>query len=337
MRAWPEHAPAPAAESVIAACASCAERFRVHEHLGGHRMRCPDCGAWIDIPRPARPSRLELEVARTAGAPAVRGAGAVPAAYTPVEDLARDDGGLITVPTLDGEVYEGDIPSGAPMAPGAMRHVRADVRRRFTTRTILELILVLAAIALPFVVAELYLDPDARDVLAPLASLVGGIGVILVGMTAPKYAFGGLRAPRRPLMHFVEGAAVAGLAFAIVHFVGTALTDGGGPPLAGEHVPGLIDALGLWGTLGVMALAPAIFEELAFRGLLHGRLQALFGARAGLVLTAVAFALAHGVSAATPVHLSLGLYLGWLRDRSGSLGPGMVLHLIYNGALVLTA
>ena len=87
----------------------------------------------------------------------------------------------------------------------------------------------------------------------------------------------------------------------------------------------------------MIALCPAIFEELAFRGLLQGRLRALFGGHAGLVLTGVAFALAHGASLATPIHFSLGLYLGTLRERTGSLLPGMLFHALYNGGVVTLA
>ena len=49
------------------------------------------------------------------------------------------------------------------------------------------------------------------------------------------------------------------------------------------------------------------------------------------------FAAAHGISMGTPLHLGIGLYLGWLRDRCGSLWPGILLHFAYNGTLVLTA
>ena len=46
------------------------------------------------------------------------------------------------------------------------------------------------------------------------------------------------------------------------------------------------------------------------------------------------FALAHGVTLAFPIHLALGLYLGSLRARSGSLLPGMLFHMLYNTAVV---
>ena len=87
----------------------------------------------------------------------------------------------------------------------------------------------------------------------------------------------------------------------------------------------------------VIAVAPAIVEELAFRGLLQGRVTALMDRRGGILTVAAFFALAHGISLATPLHIGLGGYLGFLRDRSGSLLPGMLLHLSYNGTIVLVS
>ena len=68
--------------------------------------------------------------------------------------------------------------------------------------------------------------------------------------------------------------------------------------------------------------------------MLQGRLIALYGRNLGLFVTATAFALVHGQPAVLPIHLSLGLYLGWLRERSNSLLPGMLMHFLYNGTLV---
>ena len=42
----------------------------------------------------------------------------------------------------------------------------------------------------------------------------------------------------------------------------------------------------------------------------------------------------HGAPAVLPIHLSLGLYLGWLRERSDSLLPCVLMHFLYNGTLV---
>ncbi|MFQ5696395.1 MAG: lysostaphin resistance A-like protein, partial [Terriglobia bacterium] len=72
------------------------------------------------------------------------------------------------------------------------------------------------------------------------------------------------------------------------------------------------------------------------RGLLQGRLSALYGRNGGILLQGIAFALAHGVTIGFPFHVFGGFYLGWLRARSRSLYPGMVVHLLYNATLVLS-
>ena len=89
------------------------------------------------------------------------------------------------------------------------------------------------------------------------------------------------------------------------------------------------------GPLLLIGVFPAIFEELAFRGMLQGRLTAILGRREGILATGAAFAMAHGISIGTPFHIFLGFYLGFLRERSGSLLPGMGLHFLYNSAIVL--
>src|SRR5207302_389923 len=62
-----------------------------------------------------------------------------------------------------------------------------------------------------------------------------------------------------------------------------------------------------------------------------------FGAAAAVVLTALAFALAHGAVVDFPVLLATGLGLGYLRYRAGSLYPCIALHGVFNGVGLLAA
>ncbi len=97
----------------------------------------------------------------------------------------------------------------------------------------------------------------------------------------------------------------------------------------------LRDVLGTGMSLFSIAFIPAIFEELAFRGLLQGRTSALFGNKMGVFIASITFGLAHGLSLGLPFHVGVGLYLGWLKLRSGSLYPSMALHFAYNATIVL--
>lgn len=81
-----------------------------------------------------------------------------------------------------------------------------------------------------------------------------------------------------------------------------------------------------------IALLPAIWEELAFRGLIQGALAKLLRPTEAVVVTALIFAIIHRMPLSFPYLALLGLLLGLLRQRSGSLLPGMLVHLVNNTA-----
>jgi membrane protease YdiL (CAAX protease family) len=62
-----------------------------------------------------------------------------------------------------------------------------------------------------------------------------------------------------------------------------------------------------------------------------------FGGAAAVVVTAVAFGLVHGLVIALPVLTIFGLILGWLRLRTASLYPSIILHAIFNGTALVAA
>jgi membrane protease YdiL (CAAX protease family) len=82
------------------------------------------------------------------------------------------------------------------------------------------------------------------------------------------------------------------------------------------------------------ALAPFV-EELTFRGSGQSLLQFL-GRWPSILLVGVAFGLAHGLLEALLVLVPFGIALAWLRDRTSSVVPGMLVHAFFNAsALVL--
>jgi len=82
----------------------------------------------------------------------------------------------------------------------------------------------------------------------------------------------------------------------------------------------------------VMAIAPAVCEELMFRGFLLTAFEPLGGA-AAVALTGALFALTHGSLLALPAHLISGLSLSLLAYGTGSVGPAIAFHLAYNAML----
>ena len=92
-----------------------------------------------------------------------------------------------------------------------------------------------------------------------------------------------------------------------------------------------------------MAIAPAVFEELFFRGYLFHALRRKVTRFQTIVISAVLFGLFHVISNGA---LSLerflpstfiGLVLGWICYQSGSVYPGMLLHACHNGLLMMLA
>jgi membrane protease YdiL (CAAX protease family) len=87
--------------------------------------------------------------------------------------------------------------------------------------------------------------------------------------------------------------------------------------------------------LFAFAVIGPIAEELTFRGLGFYLLEP-FGRVTAIVVLGIAFGLWHGLVQALPVLVVFGLGLAYLRSRTDSIYPGMVLHALFNaGAIVL--
>jgi membrane protease YdiL (CAAX protease family) len=92
----------------------------------------------------------------------------------------------------------------------------------------------------------------------------------------------------------------------------------------------------LWILVLSICVVPGIFEELFFRGLIQGTLEMSMSSRDALIVQALIFAIAHvNFIGFFTYLLFMGLYLGWLRNRSGSLLPGMLVHFGHNLLAVL--
>jgi membrane protease YdiL (CAAX protease family) len=78
-----------------------------------------------------------------------------------------------------------------------------------------------------------------------------------------------------------------------------------------------------------VAIAPP-FEEFAFRGFLHSGLRNRLGPLAASSITALVFAGYHFHLDAIPVLFLFGLWLSWLRERTGGLTAPIAAHACYN-------
>ena len=106
--------------------------------------------------------------------------------------------------------------------------------------------------------------------------------------------------------------------------------------LAGKALAALLPAApgGAARFFRVCLLAP-LAEEGVFRGAVQGLLQPL-GPRAAVCVQAALFAVQHGGAAGIAYALVLGVLLGTIRQCTGRVWPGWVLHTL-NNLLVFAA
>ncbi len=79
-----------------------------------------------------------------------------------------------------------------------------------------------------------------------------------------------------------------------------------------------------------IAIAAPLAEELTFRGLGY-YLLSQFGHWAAIGITGITFALAHGLIVGIPVFFVIGAGLAYLRYRTDSLYPPILVHMAFNG------
>jgi membrane protease YdiL (CAAX protease family) len=79
----------------------------------------------------------------------------------------------------------------------------------------------------------------------------------------------------------------------------------------------------------LFALIAPFVEELTFRGEGQSLLRFL-GRTPSILLVGLAFGLAHGLVEALLVLVPFGVALAWLRDRTNSVFPGMLVHAVFN-------
>jgi len=123
--------------------------------------------------------------------------------------------------------------------------------------------------------------------------------------------------------------------------------------------PGVSDPASFSGYFALPAIAsisslllPAFFEEAIFRGLLQPRFVRRFGVARGIFLVSLVWAAWHFAGDFTqrtdlgaleqfsirlPLCVSMGMVLGWLTLRTGSILPAILAHAIFNAFVELSS
>lgn len=164
---------------------------------------------------------------------------------------------------------------------------------------------------------------------------------IIVGLTL----FLGVGTNRRELLALRrprswKRAALIMLGVLLVTFVAAAALE---PLLHGEDEQGLTPeswdsnraAQYVVNSIAIAGVAP-VAEELLFRGVGYSVLSR-FGQTAAIVAIGVAFGLWHGLVYALPVLALFGAGLAYLRARSDSIYPCIVLHALFNGIALIVS
>ena len=90
-----------------------------------------------------------------------------------------------------------------------------------------------------------------------------------------------------------------------------------------------IASTGLFTALSIVVVGP-LAEELVFRGIIQTRLLRAMPPWTAVVLQAALFGIIHGTPIQIVYALLLGLALGFLRSRTGSILPGFAAHAAFN-------
>jgi membrane protease YdiL (CAAX protease family) len=112
----------------------------------------------------------------------------------------------------------------------------------------------------------------------------------------------------------------------LFHLLGAHITDSAmiTPDTVGQMLVGFV-------TIGIFA---GVVEEPIFRGVVQRGLASAMGKRTAIVLTAFAFSLIHMEVVGFPTRFIIGVVLGYMMWRSGSILPGVFTHAAYNSTLI---
>jgi membrane protease YdiL (CAAX protease family) len=166
--------------------------------------------------------------------------------------------------------------------------------------------------------------------------------VIFAAVTAGFVAFQGrvvkpaLRMPRAPGFWLPVAAAGVPVSVGLVVLYFKILEGQLGTSFSGDAEDVFRDpstsALLLVVAVGIL---PGFFEELGFRGWMQSTWRLVVPTGRALVLTACAFAVVHLSYYSLGWLIPFALWVGWLRERSGSIWPGVIAHTGHNTAMVL--
>ena len=93
----------------------------------------------------------------------------------------------------------------------------------------------------------------------------------------------------------------------------------------------------LWQKLALMALLPAVCEELAFRGFILSGLRHIGSKGMAIIVSSLFFAVLHSILQQSLAAFFLGMVIGYVAIHTGSILPCIVFHAIHNSLQLIAA
>lgn len=180
-----------------------------------------------------------------------------------------------------------------------------------------------------------------RDGLAALllgvpASSLTLIAIAWLAAGRPRRAR--LRLHRGRVSPDVLGAMIVGTLALSQALESLVLVLGVGPGANLDWIARALDGAGPVGLLLAVAVIGALApvgEELFFRGFMLTRLRRVWSTGPAILVTALAFGLMHGEWAHGILATGIGVYLGLVAERSGSVIPAVICHVANNTVSVV--
>ncbi|MEF3274918.1 MAG: CPBP family intramembrane metalloprotease [Chloroflexus sp.] len=188
-----------------------------------------------------------------------------------------------------------------------------------------------------------FISPPLYIAGALLYLIIGGAILVIIGPRAGWRDLG-LQWPHWMYLALVPPVFIFGMGMMVLTNIGVRalLGEFENPQiesLSGGQPFGIVELVVLW--FLVAGIVPLV-EELFFRGALHHLLRRHFNSTLTIVIGAAIFAVVHFIPILIPGLFVAGLCLGYLREQSGSIWPGVIFHGLQNTlallamALVLT-
>ena len=179
---------------------------------------------------------------------------------------------------------------------------------------------------------------STRNEVYSYSAFAGGLvfyGLILGAVLAIAYERTDFLALRKPIGHAVRIAAGVFVAIYICEVIVSQLpirNPGNEQGLTPTHwEPAHAGAFAA--NVVLLACVAPIVEELTFRGVGQSLLGA-FGRWPSILMVGVAFGVWHGLVQAELVLVPFGIGLAYVRDRTRSVIPGIVVHAAFNGLAI---